>query len=149
MTEKPIQDERILQQRRFIQSRGYAYLVLILAVSVLVQQFVLHAPFAQYAVEFFLLIGCGFYNLVCNCTRGIDIVNPTGKNPTQLLVESIETAVVGTAVLALLGGERDWQDLLFFFIAFVAVMFGARLGLILLTRKKQEEIDKALDQDED
>ncbi len=57
MTEKPIQDERILQQRRFIQSRGYAYLVLILAVSVLVQQFVLHAPFAQYAVEFFLLIG--------------------------------------------------------------------------------------------
>lgn len=73
-------------------------------------------------------------------------MNPTGKNPTQLLVESIETAVVGTAVLALLGGERDWQNLLFFFIAFV---FGTRLGLILLTRKKQEEIDKALDQDED
>lgn len=149
MTEKPIQDERILQQRRFIQSRGYAYLVLILAVSVLVQQFVLHAPFAQYAVEFFLLIGCGIYNLVSNCTRGIDIVNPTGKNPTQLLVESVETAVVGTVALALLGGERNWQDLLLFFITFVAVMYGVRLGLILLTRKKQEEIDKALDQDED
>ena len=149
MTEKPIQDERILQQRRFIQSRGYAYLVLILAVSVLVQQFVLHAPFAQYAVEFFLLIGCGIYNLVSNCTRGIDIVNPTGKNPTQLLVESVETAVVGTVALALLGGGRNWQDLLLFFITFVAVMYGVRLGLILLTRKKQEEIDKALDQDED
>lgn len=149
MTEKSIQDERILQQRRFIQSRGYSCLVLILAVSVLVQQFVLHAPFAQYAVEFFLLIGCGFYNLASNCIRGIDIVNPTGKNPTQLLVESVETAVVGTVALALLGGERNWQDLLLFFITFVAVMFGARLGLILLTRKKQEEIDKALDQDED
>ena len=149
MTEKPIQDERILQQRRFIQSRGYAYLVLILAVSVLVQQFVLHAPFAQYAVEFFLLIGCGIYNLVSNCTRGIDIVNPTGKNPAQLLAESVETAVVGTVALALLGGERNWQDLLLFFITFVAVMYGVRLGLILLTRKKQEEIDKALDQDED
>lgn len=149
MTEKPIQDERILQQRRFIQSRGYAYLVLILAVSVLVQQFVLHAPFAQYAVEFFLLIGCGIYNLVSNCVRGIDIVNPTGKNPTQLLVESVETAVVGTVALALLGGGRNWQDLLLFFITFVAVMYGVRLGLILLTRKKQEEIDKALDQDED
>lgn len=149
MTEKPIQDERILQQRRFIQSRGYAYLVLILAVSVLVQQFVLHAPFAQYAVEIFLLIGCGIYNLVSNCTRGIDIVNPTGKNPAQLLVESVETAVVGTVALALLGGERNWQDLLLFFITFVAVMYGVRLGLILLTRKKQEEIDKALDQDED
>ena len=149
MTEKPIQDERILQQRRFIQSRGYAYLVLILAVSVLVQQFVLHAPFAQYAVELFLLIGCGFYNLASNCVRGIDIVNPTGKNPTQLLVESAEIAVVGTVALALLGGERNWRDLLLFFITFVAVMFGVRLGLILLTRKKQEEIDKALDQDED
>lgn len=149
MTEKPIQDERILQQRRFIQSRGYTYLVLILAVSVLVQQFVLHAPFAQYAVEFFLLIGCGIYNLVSNCTRGIDIVNPTGKNPAQLLAESVETAVVGTVALALLGGERNWQDLLLFFITFVAVMYGVRLGLILLTRKKQEEIDKALDQDED
>lgn len=149
MTEKPIQDERILQQRRFIQSRGYAYLVLILAVSVLVQQFVLHAPFAQYAVEFFLLIGCGIYNLASNCVRGIDIVTPTGKNPTQLLVESVETAVVGTVALALLGGERNWQDLLLFFITFVAVMYGVRLGLILLTRKKQEEIDKALDQDED
>lgn len=149
MTEKPIQDERILQQRRFIQSRGYAYLVLILAVSVLVQQFVLHAPFAQYAVEFFLLIGCGIYNLASNCVRGIDIVNPMGKNPAQLLVESVEVAVVGTVALALLGGERNWQDLLLFFITFVAVMFGVRLGLILLTRKKQEEIDKALDQDED
>ena len=149
MTEKPIQDERILQQRRFIQSRGYAYLVLILAVSVLVQQFVLHAPFAQYAVEFFLLIGCGIYNLASNCVRGIDIVNPTGKNPTQLLVESAEIAVVGTVALALLCGERNWRDLLLFFITFVAVMFGVRLGLILLTRKKQEEIDKALDQDED
>ncbi len=87
--------------------------------------------------------------MVSNCTRGIDIVNPTGKNPAQLLVESVETAVVGTVALALLGGERNWQDLLLFFITFVAVMYGVRLGLILLTRKKQEEIDKALDQDED
>lgn len=96
-----------------------------------------------------MLIGCGFYNLASNCIRGIDIVNPTGKNPAQLLVESVGTAVVGTAVLALLGGGRNWQDLLLFFITFVAVMYGVRLGLILLTRKKQEEIDKALDQDED
>ena len=149
MTEKPIQDERILQQRRFIQSRGYAYLVLILAVSVLVQQFVLHAPFAQYAVEFFLLIGCGFYNLVSSYARGIDIVNPTGRHWLRRLADCLEGAAIGAAVLFVFAGERDLEKLLYYIVFFAVFTFGVQQGLLLLNRKKQEKINRELDQDED
>ena len=61
-----IQDERIIAERREIQSRGYAWVVIILLISIFIQQFFMKAPFAQYAVEFFIVIGCGIYNIIAN-----------------------------------------------------------------------------------
>ena len=69
------QDERVLQERRKIQSRGYSLLVLALAASVLVQQLALDAPFSQYAAELFLLLGCGVYQLIAHAVRGLDLWN--------------------------------------------------------------------------
>lgn len=59
MKNNKIQDERILLERRKIQSEAYEWLVVGLMISIIVQQFFMNAPFAQYAVEFFALIGCG------------------------------------------------------------------------------------------
>ena len=47
MKNNQIQDERIILERRTIQSRAYAWLVIILLISVLVQQFFMNAPFEQ------------------------------------------------------------------------------------------------------
>ena len=73
MTQEKIQDERILQERRFIQSRGYAWLNILLLLSVVVQMFFLKAPPAQYGVELVLFIGCGLYNAISSLRRGINL----------------------------------------------------------------------------
>ena len=52
-------------------------------------------------------------------------------------------------MLFVFAGERDLEKLLSYIVFFAVFTFGVQQGLILLTRKKQAEIDKALDQDED
>ncbi len=84
-----IQDERILAERRKIQSRGYAWIVTILLVSIIIQQFLLKAPFAQYAVEFFILIGSGVYNAIANYKKGIDIWNPRNDGKKKILFNTL------------------------------------------------------------
>ena len=64
------QDERVVNQRRKIQSDGYQLLVYALLISVVVQQFLLQTPPSQYMAEFLCLVGIGFYNLICNMRIG-------------------------------------------------------------------------------
>jgi len=51
MKKQDMQDERVVAQRRKINSEAYGILMIVLLGSILVQQFLLNAPFKQYAVE--------------------------------------------------------------------------------------------------
>lgn len=53
MKKSKMNDERVVSQRRKIQSDAYQILVYCLLISVLIQQFIMNAPFEQFAVEFF------------------------------------------------------------------------------------------------
>ena len=55
MRKQNLQDERVLAQRRKINSEAYGILMIALLCSVLVQQRLLNAPFEQYAVAYMLL----------------------------------------------------------------------------------------------
>ena len=142
-----IQDERILSERRKIQSRGYAWIVMILLGSIIVQQFFLKAPFAQYAVEMFLLIGCGIYNIIANYKRGIDIWNPRGDSQNQTLFSTLISGVLSVILFAVLSGNYQINNLAFYFVSFVCIFFIARLIMIGINNKKQESIDKELSDD--
>ena len=143
-----IQDERIIAERREIQSRGYAWVVIILLISIFIQQFFMKAPFAQYAVEFFIVIGCGIYNIIANYKKGIDIWNPRGDGKKKILFSTLISGVISVTLFGYLSGNYKMNNLISYFVAFVTFMFISRLIMIGLNNKKQQAIDKEFN-DED
>ena len=52
MKNQTIRDERVISQRRKVSSEADGILMFALLASILLQQFVMNAPFKQYAAEF-------------------------------------------------------------------------------------------------
>ena len=148
MINNRIQDERILLERRKIQSRAYAWIIYILIISIIVQQFLLKAPFAQYAVEFFILIGCGFYNIISNYQKGIDIWNPAGVGKKKILLNTIVSGFVSVILWAILSRNYKIKNLALYFVTFVVFFFIIHLVMVSINNKKQQSIDKELNDDD-
>lgn len=148
MKSNRIQDERIIAERRKIQSRGYAWIVTILLVSIIVQQFFMKAPFAQYAAEFFILIGCGIYNTIANYKKGIDIWNPENDGKKKILFNTFLTGIASVVLFAFLSGNYKTNNLVSYFIIFVASTYLFRFIMMGMTDKKQRAIDKEWNDDD-
>lgn len=148
MNKNKIQDERILQARREIQSSAYNWIVIILLISVIVQQFFMNAPFSQFAVELFILIGSGLYTMIRNLKKGIDIWNPAGAGKKKLLLHSILSGIASVILLAILSGNYNAPNLLSYFVSFVIFFFTFRLIMTGINHKRQQTLDKMLDEDE-
>ena len=129
MKNNKIQDERILLLRRKIQSETYGWLVWVLMISIIVQQFFMKAPIAQYAVEFFALIGCGLYIAVRHFKEGIDIWSPKGDGKKKLLINTIVSGVASVILFAFLSGTYDIKYLTSYFVSFVIFFFLFRLHI--------------------
>lgn len=142
-------DERILTERRKIQSRGYAYIVYILLISIFVQKLFMNAPFSQYAVELFLLIGCGLYNAAANLKKGINIIDHRGTSKKELLLSTVISGIVSVIAYAFFTGQYEIDGLAVYFVFFVIAFFGIQLITTSLSRKRQEKIDRMFDDDED
>lgn len=148
MKNNKIQDERILFTRRKIQSKAYGWLVYGLMISIIVQQFFMKAPFAQYAVELFALIGCGLYISISHFKEGINIWNPKGRGQKKLLLNTITSGIVSVILFALLSGQYDVKNLVLYFVSFVLFFFVFRSMMVVINNKKQKSIDDRLNDDE-
>lgn len=142
------QDERIISQRRKIQSDAYQILVYCLLVSIVIQQFVLNAPFSQFAVEFFCLIGMGIYMTIRHLTAGIDIWNSKAHTNKKVLINGVTSGVISVILIAVLAGERNVLNLVIFFLCFTAINFIANLTFQYINKKRQRQIDDKLNSDE-
>lgn len=160
MKQQNMQDERILTQRRKITSEAYGILMFVLSVSIPVQQFLLNAPFEQYAFEFICLLGISFYTIIRYMMLGLNLFGETKRAKSIPFVNSIVMGVVVTAINGILNyskyGEKYKADGIGYFIAVLAVTFvSATIGCYIvlsclgyLNNKKQEKIQKQLDEDE-
>ena len=149
MKNNKIQDERILFARRKIQSKAYGWLVFGLMISIIVQQFFMKASFAQYAVEFFALIGCGLYISICHFKEGIDIWNPKDDGKKKMLLNTIISGVISVILFALLSGQYDIKNLASYFVSFVLFFFVFRSAMIVINKKKQQTIENKLNDDDE
>lgn len=140
-------DERIVAQRRKIQSDAYQILIYCLIASIVVQQFILHAPFAQFAVELFCLLGAGIYAVVRHLSAGIDIWNTDLPGGKGLFLGSMLFGVLAAVLFMLLSGEKRMGTLALFFLAVTVCHYLVQLLLRHLIRKKQKQIDDALEDD--
>ncbi len=153
-----IQDERTVAQKRKIGSETCNLLLLALLVAILVQQFVLNVPFAHYAAEFICFFGACSYLLIRNLTSGNDLYS---RKNTGFKLVIINSLVCGFTICVVTGianyaryGENATPNLwlLTSLITFLWGTAGAFLSFSLLhylNKRKQQNIENALDEEED
>ncbi|PRR80189.1 hypothetical protein CLLI_05730 [Clostridium liquoris] len=160
MKKQNLQDERVVAQRRKINSEAYSILMVALFCSMLVQQFLLNAPFKQYAVEFICFFGMSIYMIIRYMTLGLNIYSEEKRAKAIPFVNSIVAGIVVTAINGVLNytqyAEQYKEDGRGYFIAVLAVTFiSATLSVFFvlsclnyLNKKKQAKIQKQLDEKE-
>ena len=142
------QDERVLEERRKIRSRSYSLLVWALILSLLVQE-LMGAPFAQYAVEFWMLIGCGVYQMIAHVRRGIDVWQDQPHSRSRTLLTVLAAAVAAALLLMAFRRGEDWTELVVFLVMYVPVFVLTRRGMAFLSRKRQDLLDRELEDDDE
>ena len=141
------QDERVLEERRKIQSRGYSLLVWGLIISLLIQQ-IMQVPFSQVAAEFWLLIGCGIYQMVANVRRGFNIWDTPSQSKGRLLGSAVIAGLVAVLVISLMSRGKDWTGMAVFLVIYIPMFYGLRILLIHISHKRQEKLERDLDSEE-
>lgn len=159
MRKQTMHDERVAAQRRKMNSEAYGILMLVLLASILVQQFLLNAPFEQYAVECICFFGMSFYMVIRYMTVGLSIYGEGKRTKSIPWVSSIVTGIAVTVVNGVLNyskyAERYNEDGIGYFIAVLAITFisatvfaFAVLSIFgVLNKKRQAAIDKRLNDD--
>ncbi len=142
-----IQDERIISLRRKIQSDAYQILLFCLFFSIIIQQFLLNAPFSQFAAEFCCLIGIGIYTTIRHLITGIDIWNSTKQSNKKIMISSLTSGIISTGILTVLSGERNIQKLILFFVVFSVCYFIIQFLIIFLNKKRQKQINQMINDD--
>jgi FtsH-binding integral membrane protein len=160
MKRQNIQDERVSAQRRKINSEAYGILMIVLLASILVQQFLVNAPFEQYAVEFLCFFGMSIFIIVRYMTLGLNIFGEGKRAKSISLVNSLVAGITVTAINGVLNFTRYAahykEDGIGYFIATLVVTFISATVFVFvllsclnyLNKKKQSRIQKQLDDDE-
>ena len=153
-------DERVVMQRRKIQSEAFTILIYVLLLSVPIQQFVLGAPFEQFAVEFICVIGISIYIIFRNFMLGHSIFGEGKRAKTMPVVNALVVGFTVTVINGILNYRQHsdiyMEDGMGLFFAILAITFISATGIcfILLfiinyfNKCKQDKIQKQLDADE-
>lgn len=139
-----IRDERVVSLRRQIQSDAYSILISILVISILIQQFLLNAPFAQFAVEFICLIGMGIYVTIRYISVGVDVWNTDSTSNKKLIFNSLFSGIIITISLVVIAGERDIMNMVLIFIVSSVTLFIINFLRNSAIKKKLKRIDDEL-----
>lgn len=141
-------DERILMQKRKVQSDAFQLLICFLLISMLVQKFLFNAPLSQIIVEFIGVIGVAFYVAIRNLFLGNDAYSSNSTTKKKIIKDSVVSSLISTILLVVLAGITDIQILLTSFLACVIVFGSASFLLYYLNVKKQNKIEEELNKDE-
>lgn len=156
MKTKQIYDERIVAERRKIQSDLAQLLFVILFVSVIVQQSVFKAGLEQYLVELVCVIFSGFYILAGNMRKGIDIVREIHPLKNALIATSVATIIFGiqnyTSYFEKYSGVLDLEflsGLIIFFLSMCTMSFALYTLLKYINQKKIRRLEAEMDKEEE
>lgn len=155
------QDERILAQKRKIGSDAFNIVWIGLLISVLVQQFLFNAPFAQYAVEIILFIAVSIYVVVRNLLGGNDLFASKKGSHKLVIINSLVCGITVTIINTVLNYVKysdatplpiGINTVLVAVITFMSATITAFIPLELLylaNKKKQKKIEHSLDADDE
>lgn len=130
-------------------------------ISALVQQYIFNAPFAQYAVEFILLIVSSIYIIIRNVVVGNNLFTSKRSCQSSVVISSlvcgVTVAVINTFLNYMQYSEYtplpiDINTVLVALITFISATVTAFITLELMyiaNRKKQAELEARFDKEED
>lgn len=153
-----IQDERTTAQKRQIASETCSLLLLALLIAILVQQYVLNVPFANYAAEFICFFGACCYLLIRNIASGINLYSRKTTGIKPVLISSLICGLTICVVTGMANYTRYGENatlhiwLITFAITFLCGTAAAFLGFSIihyLNNKRQKDIEAELDEEED
>ena len=155
---KIIRDERVITQMNRIQGEAYIIISVVLFSSVIVQQIFFDAPFKQYAVELFCVVGIAIYTIIRSIIAGINLEGTQGKINTftvMFFVGMLVTIIQGTKNYTAYS-EMYQRDGMGYFIAVLVVLFisssilGGLVIMVLnyINKIRQQSIQRALDEEE-
>jgi len=143
------QDERILMQKRKVQSDAFQILIYYLLIAIVVQKFIFNAPFYQIIVEFIGVVGAAFYVEIRNLLLGSDIYS-TNTTTKKIIVKGSIISGCGCAIfLFIIAGITDMEILLVSSLCTTISCAGLSFLFYYLNRKKQDKIEEELNKDED
>lgn len=132
----------------------------LLPASILVQQYLLKAPFAQYAAETICFLGISFYMVIRYIMRGLNIYGDGRRAKSILLLYAFVAGIAVTVVNGVLNYmqyiDRYRADGIGGFMAVLAVTFISAILCCLallaffgyLNKRKQEKLQRQLDEEE-
>lgn len=160
MNKKDVKDERIVAMNRKILSEAFSILMIVLFCSIMIQQFVLNAPFAQYAAECICFVAAAVYTLLRYLSAGIDLYAEGTQSKSADLICSLSAGTIVTVVNGVLNymryADKYLKDGIGYFIAVLIITFIAAFLLAYVTLysvrrinfKRQSAIQYKMDQSE-
>ena len=148
-----INDERILSERRRIQSRGYTYIIYALVTSIVIKMVFMDAGFEMYASELIILIGSGLYMIIANYLKGINIwsINPndgTNRYTKNFIIAGVISIILNDNLKKYIGFEDSKLSAIVYTVSWTTVFSIISIVMYYLNKRKQEKIDKQLDDEE-
>lgn len=150
-----INDERILSERRRIQSRAYSYIIYALVLSIVIKMVFMDAGFEMYASELIILIGSGLYMIVANYLKGINIWSINANDGTNRFSKNLIIAGVISIILndnlkkyTGIGIADSKMTAIVYSVSWTTVFSIISIAMYYLNKRKQEKIDKQLDDEE-
>ena len=151
-----VTDERIIQAKHKINSDAFSILLVVLLASVVVQQYILKAPVAQYIIEAMAVIGITIYVAIRSLFAINESVDEVKGGAKKLVSNAL---IVGGSITVLNGilnymqyGDR--YETIWLFIAtlvttFIFATLGAAILFIILkalSSYSQQRMEKKLKQ---
>ncbi|HCX03533.1 MAG TPA: hypothetical protein DHM42_03535 [Clostridiales bacterium] len=142
---KRIEDERILIEKRKINSRAFSYSYIGLWILLVYRQFVLNQEPSQYWDILVLTLGISFYVLIRNVFKGLyQTYRKKDSKKKNLLIGGIVGSIIFTLIHGIfsdydLSNTRDLISILIAGIIFFITWIGAQYFLIRKSEKKSEE----------
>ena len=152
MKNNKVLDERLLFEKKKIESDVFKILYFGLIIGIILQKALYDAPFYQYAAELVLVMVAGAYYAFKSIYVGNNICNESYNEQTNVIITSfvcgIATTIIATALNLINIGIGEMGGLTNVIISAIITLFvGTTItfivfeGFYLLNKKRQKEIE--------
>lgn len=153
MKNATIQDERVLLEKRKISSHAFGIVYFGLLLSILLQQFVFHAPFSQYAAEFIIFMVSAVYVVIRNILVGNSIFGEKYQGHHMVIINSLVCGFTISAITTSLNTAQFGLDQMggltgimitgtFTFVSGTLISFAGFKVLHVLNLKRQKQLEE-------